>query len=148
MNSSPQSATRSASDTTGTKYFYTAALTMWLDDTPFIRHAYIDFPSDGDAEELARIGGGYMIGPSILVIPVVTPRDNVTNLTTHTFTLRLPHGADGKPVAWVERGSGRCMLGGGGTVQARTGEETVEFVRVVPSCHGSVPEQLRATFSK
>lgn len=131
-------------------YFYTAALTMWLDDTPFIRHAYIDFPSDRDAEELARIGGGYMIGPSILVIPVVTPRDNVTNLTTHTFTLpALPHGADGKPVAWVERGSGRCMLGGGGTVHsAYRLEETSEFVRggsIVPM--GPVPEQLRTDLS-
>lgn len=123
-------------------YSYTAALTNYLDDVPFLRHVYVDFPGDANAEAVAGNGNGnssgnnisgtfFMFGPSILVAPVVTPRNSTTNLTAHLITLpALPAGPTGEAVAWVERGSGRCLLGGlTGMPSTYTLDETAEFVR-------------------
>ena len=112
-------------------YSYTAAMRMYLEDVPFIRHAYVDFPGDAAAEAAANTSSAYMFGSSILVAPVTTPRDAATNLTAHTILLpTLPkEPASDHAVAWVERGSGRCLLGGRAAPSTYTLDETAEFVR-------------------
>jgi hypothetical protein len=112
-------------------YLYTAAMRAWLTpEQPFLRGVYVDFPADTTAVK-ERQRGAYLLGSSFMIQPVLTPVALHTNLTSHYLHFpSLPADPTGAPVAWVERDSGRCFLGG--ETLTNVGyrlEETAEFVR-------------------
>lgn len=112
-------------------YLYTAAMRSWLTpEQPFLRAVYVDFPEDSIAVQ-ERSRGAYLLGSAFMIQPVLTPRGAQTNLTSHYLHFpELPVDPTGAQVAWVERDSGRCFLGG--ETWPRVGyrlEETAEFVR-------------------
>lgn len=112
-------------------YLYTAAMRAWLTpEQPFLRGVYVDFPADTTAVK-ERQRGAYLLGSSFMIQPVVTPMVAHTNLTLHYLHFpSLPEDPTGAPVAWVERDSGRCFLGG--ETLSNVGyrlEETAEFLR-------------------
>ena len=120
-------------------YTYTAALRGWISpDRPFIRGVYVDFPADPQAVTLAqRKSGQYMFGDRVLVQPIVTQLDPLTNLTAHQLYFPMfeedsavgQRTDDAATVAWVERSSGRCFLGGESVRAGYRLSETAEFIR-------------------
>ena len=73
-----------------------------------------------------------MFGDNMLVHPIVTKLDPLTNLTAHHLYLPMFEGPDAVSMAWVERSSGRCFTGGEGVHDGSIGyrlSETAEFIR-------------------
>ena len=81
----------------------TAALSTYRSGVSLVHPIYFDHPLD-DAVYAPAFSAQFMFGDDILVAPIVTSREQTTNLTNHTAY--LPAGR------WVEMGSLRCFEGG------------------------------------
>ena len=81
-------------------YIYTASRGTYDTGVPFLRPLYWDYP---EAAEAYTVKDEYLFGDSLLVAPIVAPRDKETGLATRSVW--LPAGS------WVEWSTGRVFDG-------------------------------------